>query len=728
MKRDVKTVITACLAAVCGALPVLLLRVRGNTLFDYLNLALLLHWVPLLMMLAWARSKCPACEEHFASRRRLLPLACLCGAMVLFVFSSIVRHRWFYFLRWLPGAAQWHGPHSLAWWFVIITAFWLPVTLWRPRRSANVLWILLIVGQLAALAGLLRVTGGVFLGRDDHPSFVFRLWEFRETFPWFLSYNPWWNAGKVGMSPLVTGTLGPGLLLWPFLRFFPVEQVYTPGIGLLFIVVVPVMAALSVRAIRGNLIAQAAAAILAMGVSQHYFLWLLNYGTIGACFNAAMIMPVSALLYRMVVQRRTDAYAAVALTLAMVWLLLYPPGFLVSLPLGLSLLLQWRRWNRRLWLMLAVCASVVLLAHARTLLLLLADVDFRAVTDSARPAFLYTPRVGAWSREALVDGWNLLLAHLREGHPALIYLGLLGLLFTPHRRLCSWYLPLIAGLAWMCGWGRFYAPHLQLSRMAIPMLFAAVVPAALHVGDVLRTRGASWALWRSALIAMLAMTALNNVRMFKMQGRAPAHAFTSVNLDMAAWIREKTPPAARVLFAGETVHGFGGGHVAVFPLLTGRAMMASDYYHFDPRQVEYEFPPRPFRDTIEGWQEYLEMYNVSTVLTFHERWKRFFDNHPDVFTPAAAWYRNDWIKAYRVQRDCNANVWRGAGRAEAHFNRITVVAEAGQEEIVLGYHWDRRLVVDSPAEIFPYEIERGKALIGVRPAGLSDITISFRPR
>ena len=43
----------------------------------------------------------------------------------------------------------------------------------------------------------LVATHGVPLYRDDHPSFIFRLWEFGRAFPRFVTYNPYWNAGVV---------------------------------------------------------------------------------------------------------------------------------------------------------------------------------------------------------------------------------------------------------------------------------------------------------------------------------------------------------------------------------------------------------------------------------------------------------------------------------------------------------------------------------------------------
>ena len=32
-------------------------------------------------------------------------------------------------------------------------------------------------------------------------------------------------------------------------------------------------------------------------------------------------------------------------------------------------------------------------------------------------------------------------------------------------------------------------------------------------------------------------------------------------------------------------------------------MMACDYYHFPPKMVEYDYPPKPWRKTAEGIAE-----------------------------------------------------------------------------------------------------------------------------
>lgn len=718
--------VRAVLAFAAGIGLLLLLRVHHSKVFHAENMVLLLHWAPLIVLIEALRRKAGEIRSNgMRPAVHRLYLACLCGTMVLFLFSSIVRHRWFYYLRWLPEPFGSDWLMATGWWFVLLTALVLPLALWQPRLTANALWIVLIIGQAAAVMALLNVTEGVFIGKDDHPSFVFRLWQLNETLPRLRVYNPWWNGGASSICPLTSGAVAPALILWPLLKSFPVEQVYTPGFGLIFIVLIPFAAAASVRALRGGAAAQAAAGLMALGVSQHYYLWLMHYGTIGACLTAALIIPVSALLYRVVVMKRSDVVTVVGLMLSATLMLFYPPAMLMALPLGVSVLFQWRRWQKRAWTALAICAGVVLILHAGTLLALFGEIRFDDVADPSRSAFLRTPAVELWSLDYVREGCNHILAHLREGHPVLLFMGLLGIIMTTHRRLRSWYLPLIVFPALLCGWGRFHFPHMQLSRMAIPMLFAAVIPAAIHVGELLRVERTRWALWRSALIVLLALTALNNLRMYQVKGRAGYHVFSEQNRRMAAWIRDNTPPDGRVLFAGETVHAYDGGHVAVLPLLTGREMMASDYYHFDPYKTDYEYPPHPFRLSPDGWQKFMNMYNVSIVFTYHERWKRFFENHPELFVPVAEWGRDGNRKTYRVVRECNGRVWRGRGGARAHFNRIDFTVEPGQDELVLGYNWDNGLKVDSPVEIFPFETEEGPVLVGVRLHGQTVARIKF---
>ena len=73
-------------------------------------------------------------------------------------------------------------------------------------------------------------------------------------------------------------------------------------------------------------------------------------------------------------------------------------------------------------------------------------------------------------------------------------------------------------------------------------------------------------------------------------------------------IQENVPRQGRVLFAGPAVHAYGAGHVAPLPLFTDREMMACDFYHFSPKQVEYVYPPSAYRQTPESVFDFMEQF------------------------------------------------------------------------------------------------------------------------
>ena len=71
--------------------------------------------------------------------------------------------------------------------------------------------MLVFVGsQVACFHGLLSTTGGEALYRTDHPSFMFRLFEFTRTFPQLVNYNPYWNGGTEHFVGVTSGIAGPG--------------------------------------------------------------------------------------------------------------------------------------------------------------------------------------------------------------------------------------------------------------------------------------------------------------------------------------------------------------------------------------------------------------------------------------------------------------------------------------------------------------------------------------
>lgn len=716
----------ACAAALAAGL-LLLLHVQGKILRpEWLGY---LFWLlPPALLLRRARQLWKPGAVIRENIHVVLPLVWLSAGALLYVFSSAALHRWFYFLKWFPETS---GPHFAASGIertVFLTALLWPFFLFGCKRRALLLLLVLLAVQYQSFRNLLEQTGGEALYRDDHPSFMFRLWTLGRTFPQLRNYSPFWNGGTVDFVGTTSGTSSVGLFLWPLWRWAAVHRVYTYAFGFVFIVVVPFLAFASLRVAGADRTAAAAAGLMALGVSQHYFLWLLHFGTIGACFTYAFLLPVAALAYRVVWLGRTDKRTAIALVIASFFLLQWPPGALIGAPLVLSLLFSARRWTRRKLLFLAACGLATLVLYAPTLLLMWRHgsdqmqyvTQTEAASASALRQWLNVP--------ALREAADYVLWHMREANPLLIFLGIGGVFVLRPRSVRIWILPLLAVLGVLTGLGREWLPKMQLSRMAIPMMLVAVFPAALAVSRILRTRDHRLALARAAVTSLLVMGAWNVTRFYDNKGPGRFNTLTSQVRDLNAWIRETTPEDGRVLFAGATVHTYGRGHVAYLPVLTGREMMACDYYHFPTDTVEYNYPPRAFRQSPAHTRKFMDLYNVMHIVTRYGNWIRFFRQHPEDYREVRTFGGGDVdVTAFEVRRESSLFL-RGNGTVRADFNRIDVRLEDPVQEAVIKYNWSDGLSAPEPVELFPHEEDEDVRLIGIRPHGQDRFSIRFRSR
>lgn len=697
-------------------------RAQGGK-FLHSDWMLFLLWLvaPLVLLRAWLRER----ADGPAHERPPLPLPALAlfGGMTLYLFSGACKHPWFYFLDWHPGgtAATACTAAGLVRW-VLLTSLFMLFLLPSRKRTWPALLVILVAAQAAGLWMLLQTTHGLPIYKDDHPSFMFRLWEFSRTFPRLVTYNPYWNGGVVNFVGTTSGTPALGLPLYPLWRLFPVHEVYTLGIGLMYVVVMPWLAVMSLRIMGAGRTAALCAGILALGVSRHFFLWMLHYGTIGAAFASFCVLPVSACVYRVVCLRKTEKWLFIVLVLSAFFLMQWQPCALLAVPLLLSAVLARRRWRARTWGFLLLSGIAALLLNLRALLTVLLQGEslMQFVLDGPDGAAAQAPPAA----DVLWRGATHLLSHVQEGHPVLIFLGLAGIFFLPQRSVRRWCWPILLFFAVLGGWGRDIKPNLQLSRMAIPMFFAAVIPAALLAARILRCRRPGLAPVRAALLALLLLGGWNVAQLYASRGHAPYTVQPPFVKELTDWIGEHAPEDARVLFAGKCVHYYGRGHVAYLPRYAGREMMACDYYAFPPKTVEYNYPPGPFRKPEERLFEFMELYNVSHVITYHDNWKMAFIRHPGQFQPVYM-FPDGRTVIFRVRRDSSLFL-RGNGEVKADFNRIEVRLSDPDEEAVLKYNWSDALRAPAPVELFAWPAGDGIELIGVRPNGRSDFTVRFR--
>ena len=269
------------MAAVAGAALLALLYTNGRFIKSAWKL-----WLPAIVVVAvviylWRCRRADRKLDILYSRH-LTPGLILTGSLLVYLVSSAVNSKWFYFLDWtVSGGLGTILKNSLFPWFVLSCVVLTLVFLFVPMGKRT--WILILVVMLFSQAfcvyQLLSETGGTAIYRDDHPAFMLRLHAFARSFPRMIYYDPFWNGGYVSPYIIGSGTVSVGTALWPLWRFAAIENVYTPGLAILFIVIVPLLAVFAVRISGGSLAAAFCAGTMAVGISRYFFLWLLHYGT-----------------------------------------------------------------------------------------------------------------------------------------------------------------------------------------------------------------------------------------------------------------------------------------------------------------------------------------------------------------------------------------------------------------------------------------------------------------
>ena len=638
-----------------------------------------------------------------------------------FLFSGAMLHPWTYYLNWLPHFGDgWAALKAGLPQFALLTAALAPLLARRRGGTGRWLWALLVAGQVGCAVALFHGTGGAALYRDDHPSFLFRFKEYASTFPQLLNYNPWWNGGAANAYCHSSGTGALGLPLLPLWLAAPVHETYTAGLALAYIFGRPLRAAGAARIMGGGKAAAACAGLLALGVSRHFFLWLLHYGTACAPMVAFFTLAVSACVYRVVWLDRREWWLGAALAASAAMLLQWPPGGVMALPVGAAFMLSWRRWTWKKIRYLAICAvGALLLAGRHLLVILLKSSTVVAHVMGGEEA------EGAVSAGALLaKGFENLAGQMQEMHPVILFMGIAGLAGLAARSQRKWHWPILLGFGLIVGWGPLLKPNLELGRMAIPMAFAAIGPAAAACARLLRAGDWRLAPARAALVALLALGALNAGKLWGNGGHAQYRSMPKAIEEFAQRLREDVPEGGRVLFAGPTIHYFGHGHVAYLPLLAGREMMAVDYYHFPTTYVLYEYPPNGFNHTPEAVHEFMRIYNVTHVATFHERWKAFFRS-PEGASEELEGYEGVNASVFRLKREPSQFVL-GAGKVEADFSRLDVEVWDAGAEAAIAYNWEDGLEAPAPAELQPYDAGGGVRLIGIRPNGVAKFTIRYK--
>jgi len=652
-------------------------------------------------------------------------------ALALFLGGKAGSDVWFFFKDWTPFPesgldASAHLVRSLG-----IAALLLPVLHAAGYRVPTPVVAAAGVGlALWCLCRFASVTHMEPLYRVDHPSFLYRFQSFADTFPNASYYDPNWNGGRTVPFLVASGVWSLGLPLYPLLKLVPIDLVYTPILALVFIGVIPFSGYASIRALGGSRRAAWIAFLLFLVPGRRYFVHALHYGTAPSMFSLALSIPALALLWRLL---RADTLATfirrgLGLTAVLALSLCWPGALLLLFPFIAALAAVPGKLKPRPLLWLGICAGLLILLLHRLPLAPLALSPISAFTSPTPPVDI---------SDHLHAGMERLYGLVISSHPLIIVCGSLWFLADARRNRARFLGLFFLACLIAAGWGEEVVPLLQCERLMIPAELSGGLLAAFFVDRCLARMSEPLpkAPWRRRatrsferagtawVVALLLLGGYTGVQIYGNRTPVSFQTMPPATRRLVDFLKEDVPPSGRILVAGRAVHGYGGAKIAAFPLLTGREMMACDYYGFSPKLVEYQYPPRKvLTQGPEAVFRFLDLYNVSHVITYHGSWIAALDRHPEYYEKRREIGN---VSVYRVRHPLSPLL--GAhGSVTAEFDRLHVDLETDPDEVVLKYNWSPYWRVPPPASLHPYPAEFGVQLIALRPGGLRQIELTHR--
>jgi len=638
-------------------------------------------------------------------------------AVVLYLFSGSVDDPRFYFLRWMPcGESDYFPIYKYgAVRFGILAAIFIPILICCLSRVS--MWVIvfgiLIWAQIWSFNQLWHVTGGRPLYGDAHASFMYRLWVYSQSFPRLIYYDPLWNAGTEASSLVSSGIIPVGTLLLPLWKFLQVDLMYTPVLALAFMVIVPALAGLSVRIAGGGWTAAGCAAVLALGVSQYFFLWFLSIGSVGACFALPFIMLVSACLYRVLWLDGFENSTGILFVFALVMFLAWPPAVTMALVFPAVVLFNLRQWSLRKVMFLLLCMISAAVICLPFVVGVLGHVD--------PPDLLHVDMTSFSVRE----GWDRLAGHLRQANPCLVFFGMIGVWFLPQKGVRAVFGVIIAGLAFLAGWGGLWNPHLHLSRAALPLVFVSIIPAALWMEKWLENSTVRMVLVRAMLLSILVLGGFNSTRIYGNKGPAKYVTMSPFVEQFTDWLRKNTPEKGRVLLAGCATNEYWQGRVAFLPVMADREMMAIDHFNSSRSAAGHDYPVSPVDGNEGKLSDFINLYNINYVITCDDDWRKFLSQDRSGYEEIKTFGDSPDKTVFKVNRKPDQFV-SGSGRVKAGINELVVTVDNPLEEAVLRYNWEDGLTVEAPAMIKPFDMGGNVRFIAVNPHGKSTIMISYK--
>jgi hypothetical protein len=574
--------------------------------------------------------------------------------------------------------------------------------------------LLLLGVQAALLARFLAFVDGRLPLPGDHSSFLYRYHSLLHTLPRLRGYDPWWNAGVVDPSAMLSGATATLALFWPLLLVWRLPDVYAAIVALVGIAVVPWSSFATVRVLGGSRLAALLAGLLALAPSDVYFWWLMGHGTLPALVSAALAPLVIALAWRVFVRHDhrwpVVLLLAASLLVGVLWVLL---ALMVIPPLLFGAVVHRRHLRRRDWILAGVLGTGLLLVHAHWLIGLFGTHIAYVAPAGAQKLTL---------RRFVEDSLQPIL---HDPSPAALMLGVAATLLLP-RPLRAAYGGLVL---WLLACATLLRPaflRLELDRFFVPFALALIPPAAWMAARLVRTLrgGLSTKLAPvvgAGLLAVLALHVDGVWRQYSGQIRRTARQIDFLSdptREVVDWIRSSAAPDARVLLLGDLPgpDRLEGGYKAYLQPLTGRPLIG---IHQNVKVVDLDVM-RLLREP--DLRRTLETLNVRHVLVG--------DSAPRALARVVAapglHLRRQLSRFTVYDADIKPTYVEGAAGAVAFdYDRLDVRLEESVERVTLKFRWAPGLVADPPLPLEPVQVLPDVRFIGVRTGGVRAFRIRY---
>ncbi len=636
----------------------------------------------------------------------------------------------------------------------------------------------LILVQVLCAFSLINYWDSRLIFADDHPSFLYRFQLLREHFPFIPFYNTDWNGGYSGREFFPSGMLNVFLFFWPVV-YFTADFGSSVGMNaynfvlLLFIFIIPWANYAAARLFGCSRLAAVCAGALCLGPSLSYFEWLLRYGTLGFVFSAGMSPLALALAYRLSLsEQRPRLIHLLALLVFSFCAISWSLSALVFMPITLAALAKWRTTfgadRRKLVLAFVILFAAingpwmkVFIRESKVFSFVSGQTMPGSDTRSVSGASVTANSAGA-ETEAFVPllkkKYKAFKQELRKVNPVILFMFIPGIAMLLGGSPGLLLLATVLWLLFVAIVGDALKPQLELRRMIIPASYLMAIAAGVGIKKALlwmldglrdaeagRTRRFSSAVGAVMMAGLLILSPLTAAAHFTNKRETFYRFAPDYFVELAEAIKRHGGDG-RTLFFGFILHDFGasswaaqdGGHIAPLAQLSGKEMYASDYYH--SRWSTVDPIPASFRKRgSEGIEEFLDLVNVSAVVTFKREWLEYCRKHQDVYTEV---YRGGrfrlFTRARRPELSGDAGYfYRGGGHVRRLSDGFAVRPEGA--EVVVKYRFHPMLTAypKGSAELFavPAFIEDrggGKqeqvSYVGVRRLGVepeAEIRVGF---